>query len=85
MGVRERKKRSAVYSRPFDYAQGKQSKAERGKIRRAKRRDTECTEVRGRRNGDGFCGEVRACLSRLASGLSVNRVKSKPFEDPFVS
>jgi hypothetical protein len=39
MGVKERRERTAVNSRPFDYAQGKQFKVERAKIVRAKRPD----------------------------------------------
>jgi hypothetical protein len=60
---RERTKRRTVGGRPFDYAQGKQSKVERAKIGRAERRDTACAEVRGRRNGDGLGGKGRACPS----------------------
>jgi hypothetical protein len=39
MGVKERRERTAVNSRPFGYALGKQFKVERAKIVRAKRPD----------------------------------------------
>jgi len=64
----------------------------------AKRRDTECAEIR-RRDRNRFRGKGAACPPRIASGLpsrlpsdlrvnrtsSVNRVKGKPFEAPFLS
>jgi len=53
----------------------RQFKVERAKIGRAGHRGTESAEVRGRRNGEGLGGKGGACPSRIASGLSVNRVK----------
>jgi hypothetical protein len=60
----------------------------------AERRDTECAEIRRRRDRNRFRGKGAACPSRIASRLpselrvnrtsSVNRVKGKPFEAPFL-
>ena len=68
MGVKERRERTAVNSRPFGCALGQQFKVERAKIVRAKRRDTECAESSGARR-DARGGE--GASSRMGRGSGV--------------
>ena len=78
MGVRERAKKTAVDPSPLLWASSRQFKVEGVNMQRAKRRDTECAEVRGKKNGCGFGGKGGECPSRI-------RVKAKPFDAPFIS